>query len=615
MDRKSVVILIISFVLLLLWFPLVNKLYPPVPQPPRAGTNAVTNAAAPGTAPATPTPAPATPSRPELSPLTSAIVPSVNGPETTLTLESKVARFVVTSHGGGLKRVELTGFPEAVGCSKKNQNATNFAALNGDAPVPAFALLGAPALQDAAPFKLSKTGDTIRAEKQLTNGLVLVKQFQLNATNYLLNTTVRLENRGATPLALPAHELVIGTATPIGPHDDATKMGLMWFDGAKAEATRETYFANQTLGCSGTPRREYSSPSGTNYTWAAVFNQFYTIIAMPKVPASQVIAHRVDLPAPSREALAQDTKTVAHPFGYLTAFAYAASVLAPGAQLEHQFTVFTGPKEYHNLARLGSDFGNSIDRIMEFDGFFGFFAKALLLCMNALHTFGLSYGLAIIAITVIIKLTFWPLTNHSTRSMKRMSALQPQMKALQEKYKDDPKKMNLKLMEFMKENKVSPMAGCLPMVIQIPVFFGFYTMLQSAIELRGASFLWACDLSQSDTVWMIPGINFPVNPMPLLMGVTMLIQAGLTPPAPGMDPTQQKIMKYMPLMFMVFLYNFSAGLTLYWTVQNLLTILQMKITKANDGKTAAAVAGAAVNPNVSTDPKSGKVTLLKKKKD
>lgn len=606
MDRKSVVILIISFVLLMLWFPLVNRLYPPAP-PQRAGTNA----AASGTTPAT-----AAPPRADIAPLTPAALPAVTGPETTLTLESTVARFVVTSHGGGLKRVELTGFPEAVGCSKQNQNATNFASLNGDAPVPAFALLGGSALQDAAPFKLTKTDDTIRAEKQFTNGLVLVKEFQLNATNYLLNATVRFENRASTPLVIPAQELVIGTATPISAHDDATKMGMMWFNGTKAEAIREPYYANQTLGCiPGNPRRDFTGAVVTNAAWAAVFNQFYTIIAMPSQPASQVVTHRIDLPAPSAETLAQDRKAVPHPFGYQTAFAYAPTVLAPGAQLERQFTLFTGPKEYKNLARLGSDFGNGIDRVMEFDGFFGFFAKALLLCMNALHTLGLPYGLAIIAITVIIKLTFWPLTNHSTRSMKRMSALQPQMKALQEKYKDDPKKMNTKLMEFMKENKVSPMAGCLPMVLQIPVFFGFYTMLQSAIELRGAKFLWACDLSQSDTVWMIPGLNFPVNPMPLLMGVTMLIQAGLTPPSPGMDPTQQKIMKYMPLMFMVFLYNFSAGLTLYWTVQNLLTILQMKVTKANDGKTAATASGAVANPNVSTDPKSGKVTLLKKKKN
>ena len=601
MDRKSVVILVISFVLLMLWFPLVNRLYPP-PPPKAADTNAApATVAAPAVAPVRESGAPAVPSP--------AVLPLASGPETTLTLESKVARFVVTSHGGGLKRVELKGFPEAVGCSAKNADSTNYASLNSDAPVPAFALLGAGGLQDAAPFALTRTADTIRAEKQLTNGLVVVKEFQLNATNYLLNATVRFENRSGATLGIPPQQLVIGASTPIGPADDATKMGLMWFDGSKAETIREPYFANQTLGCiPGTPRRDYASPVVSNAVWAAVFNQFYTLIAMPRQPVTQVVATRINLPVPGPEALARDGKTVANPFGYQTAFAYSSATLAPGAKLERQFTVFAGPKEYNNLARLGSDFGNGIDRIMEFDGFFGFFAKALLLCMNALHNFGLSYGLAIIAITVIIKLTFWPLTNHSTRSMKRMSALQPQMKALQEKYKDDPNKMNAKLMEFMKENKVSPMAGCLPMLLQIPVFFGFYTMLQSAIELRGARFLWACDLSQSDTVWMIPGVNFPVNPMPLLMGVTMLIQARLTPPSPGMDPTQQKIMKYMPLMFMVFLYNFSAGLTLYWTVQNLLTILQMKVTKTNDEKPAAPGAGPA-------PVKPGKPTLLKRKQD
>ena len=172
--------------------------------------------------------------------------------------------------------------------------------------------------------------------------------------------------------------------------------------------------------------------------------------------------------------------------------------------------------------------------------------------------------------------------------MKRMAALQPQMKALQEKYKDDPKKMNLKLMEFMKENKVSPLGGCLPMLLQIPVFFGFFTMIKSAIELRGAHFLWATDLSQSDTVFHVFG--FPINPLPMIMAVTMLWQASVTPPSPGMDPTQQKIMKYMPMMFVVFLYNFSAGLTLYWTVQNLLTIAQMKLTKTDPPTTTAVVA-------------------------
>jgi len=180
-----------------------------------------------------------------------------------------------------------------------------------------------------------------------------------------------------------------------------------------------------------------------------------------------------------------------------------------------------------------------------------------------------------------------------------MQALQPQMKAIQEKYKADPRKMNQKLMEFMKENKVSPLGGCLPMIVQIPVFIGFYYMLQSAVELRGARFLWACDLSQPDTIFIIPGLGwipflgipslgFPVNPLPLLMGLSQFWQARMTPMSPGVDPVQQKIMQYMPLMFVFILYNFSSGLALYWTVQNLLSILQMKLTKSTMPPPAAA---------------------------
>jgi len=252
---------------------------------------------------------------------------------------------------------------------------------------------------------------------------------------------------------------------------------------------------------------------------------------------------------------------------------------------------------------------------MGYGGFFGFFAKALLLAMNWLHqSLKFSYGWAIVMITFIIKVVFWPLTQASTRSMKRMQALQPQMKAIQEKYKDDPVKMNKKVMEFMKEHKVSPLGGCLPMLLQIPVFFGFYRMIQSAIELRGARFLWVSDLSQSDTLFVIPipalgfipifgiaGVGLPINLLPLIMGATMLWQAHLTPPSPGMDPTQAKLMRYMPLMFMLFLYNYSAGLTLYWTVQNLLTILKTKLTK-----TVPEPAAAVKVPVLTTPPKKKK---------
>ena len=204
----------------------------------------------------------------------------------------------------------------------------------------------------------------------------------------------------------------------------------------------------------------------------------------------------------------------------------------------------------------------------------------LLIAMNTVHDVTkIGYGWVIVLITILLRGMFWPLMAASTRSMKRMQALGPQVKALKEKYKDDQQKLMQKQMELWKKHEVSPMSGCLPMMIQMPVFIGFYTMLRSAIELRGAHFLWAADLSKPDTLFMIPGLNFPFNLLPLLMGGAMLWQSHLQPPSPGMDPAQAKMMRYLPAIFIVFLYNYSSGLALYMTVSTLLGVLQTKLTK------------------------------------
>jgi YidC/Oxa1 family membrane protein insertase len=268
--------------------------------------------------------------------------------------------------------------------------------------------------------------------------------------------------------------------------------------------------------------------------------------------------------------------------GIQTALVYPTATLSAHQTIERQIIFFAGPKEYRLLARIGDQFQNQADLVMNFGKFSGFFAKALLLAMNWLHDVtGAGYGLAIVLITVIIKVLFWPLTAASTRSMKRMQVLAPEMQALKEKYKDDMQKFTQKQWELYRKHKVSPMSGCLPMAIQMPVFFGFYTMIRSAIELRGAHFLWIADLAKPDTLFMIPGTHLPFNLLPLLMGGAMLWQSHLQPVSPGMDPAQAKMMRYMPLMFLVFMYACSSGLTLYWTINNVLTVVQTKLTKMN----------------------------------
>ncbi len=581
MDRTSIIVIVICVVLLALLPRIGNKLFPPKPLPPGA-TNVVTTAqslAATNAAPVTLTTAP-----PALS---STIAPRpaylTNTEEETLVLTNDNARYTFTSRGGGLEQIELLHYPETVSRQRKGQPASSaLATLNGKAVVPVLTLLDGPGLEGDGVFALTRTATGVRAEKTLTNGLRLVKEYQ-PSTNYLVDATVRFENDSPQPLELPAQNWTVGTATPMGPDDKGQMLGMMWYNGAKAEDISPMWFQNRTLGCiPGVPRSEYRGGM-SNVVWAAVHNQFFALAAMPAQPAPQLAAWPVVLPRPAVEPV--QGVTAPGPMGIQAAFAYPATTLAPHAAVERRMVFFAGPKEYRTLARIADRFGNSLDSIMGFDRALGgrftaFFAKLLLLSMNGLHDlFKVGYGWVIIILTFIIKALFWPLTAASTRSMKRMQALQPQLNALRQKYKDDPAKMNRKMMEFWKENKINPMGGCLPMLLQMPVFIGLYVMIQSAIELRGAHFLWVQDLTKPDTLFIIPGLGIPFNLLPLIYIASALWQSHMTPLSPGMDPAQQKMMRWMPLMFLLILYNFSSGLALYWTVQNLLSIAQTKLTR------------------------------------
>lgn len=568
MDRKSLTILIVSIGLLFLLSPLVDKMYPPVKRP--VSTNqvaSVTNTATTQSNAATST----TSSAPA--------IPTPSGPEKTLDITNNNVVWHLTSRGGGIGQIELLEYPAAIACSRDIPAETNFASLNNRARLPLLTITGAESITGDNNYTISQRGDAVVAEKVLPNGLRITKQFQM-VSNCSFTAKLRFENTKGEAIALPENQVVVGTATAMAPTDDPTTVGVFWYNGKKAEEVTDKYFANRTLGCiPGTPRFDYENGAG-NVDWTAVHNQFFTLAAIPDHSATRVLIHKFDLPRDTSTNAVSSTLNN----GYETTLYYPATNLAANAAIDRTYTFYAGPKEYNLLARYGQAYNNNLDAIMGFSGFFGFFSKFLLLSMNGLHGIGLQYGLCIIAITFILKLLFWPLTHASTKSAKRMQTLMPQIKAIQDKYKDDPVKKNQKTMEFYKEHRVNPLGGCLPMLLQIPVFIGFYWMLRSAIELRGVHFLWACDLSQPDTIAWIGG--FPFNPMPLIMGVTMLWQSHLTPPSPGMDPTQQKIMRYMPLMFMFILYKMSAGLTLYWTINNLLTIAQTKLTRATEPPTA-----------------------------
>ncbi|MDD5286027.1 MAG: membrane protein insertase YidC [Desulfuromonadaceae bacterium] len=236
----------------------------------------------------------------------------------------------------------------------------------------------------------------------------------------------------------------------------------------------------------------------------------------------------------------------------------------PGQSTTVTNHLFVGPKDIDILKAQGNSLVQSLDL-----GWFTVIAKPLLYSLKFFYSYVGNYGIAIIIITIILKILFFPLTHKSYKSMKGMQKIQPEMTKLREKYKDDRDAMNKAVMELYREHKVNPMGGCLPMVVQIPVFFALYKSLMFSIELRHAPFFfWITDLADKDPYYVTP----------VIMGVTMFIQQKMTPSQ--MEPLQQKMMLALPVVFTFMFLSFPSGLVLYWLVNNVLTIgQQMYINK------------------------------------
>ncbi|OQY01642.1 MAG: membrane protein insertase YidC [Desulfobacteraceae bacterium 4572_130] len=257
-----------------------------------------------------------------------------------------------------------------------------------------------------------------------------------------------------------------------------------------------------------------------------------------------------------------------------TKYVQAINTINPGQQIKYSFKCFMGPKSLNLL----KTYDNNLKKAVNF-GWFDFLAKPCLIIMNLIYKFIPNYGVAIIILTILIKLIFWPLGTKSYKSMNDMKRIQPLMMELREKYKHDKQKMNKEVMGLYKTYKVNPMGGCLPIIVQMPIFFALYRMLYQAIELRHTPFIgWINDLSAPDRLFhfnfAIPFMQAPygVPVLTIIMGATMFLQQKMSP-STG-DPTQAKMMMLMPL-FMTFIFiNFPAGLVLYWLVNNILSIGQ-----------------------------------------
>ena len=386
----------------------------------------------------------------------------------------------------------------------------------------------------------------------VVDNLRVVRELTFNADSYLIKEKIRLINAGEQPRNVRVGYTVASDASNAagGRYDS---MRVAWDnDGSLSEES-----SGKTLESTGV------QATGKIY-WAGAMSTYFLAAVLPGEINDVTV-----------KGLLQ--KTV-----YRTAVEEPESMLAPGQEKTLTVSYWLGPKERAQLTAVSEQLAKSIDL-----GMFSIIAKGLLWLLEFFHKYVNNWGVAIILLTVVIKAVFWPLTAKSYASMEKMKKLQPMMTAIREKHKDNKELMNKEVMALYKTYGVNPASGCVPILIQLPVFFGLYQALLTSIELRHAPFitylpftdkLWLADLSAKDPFYITP----------IIMGLTMFLQQRMSPPAT--DPTQQKIMMFLPLIFTVLFLGFPAGLVIYWLVNNILSIFQQWLMMRKN-KAAARAAG------------------------
>ena len=286
-----------------------------------------------------------------------------------------------------------------------------------------------------------------------------------------------------------------------------------------------------------------SKTMGPDVSWGGFETKYFIAAMIPQTPSLTTLSL-------TKDAQNNVSVTLKSP----------KTLIPPGQTGSNSYSLYLGPKDHSLLSASNAGLENAID----FGDWLKWLAMPLLISLKFIYNnFIHNYGIAIILLTLIIKIIFWPLGNKSYRSMKEMQKLQPKIAEMREKYKDDKARISQEMMALYKSHKVNPLGGCLPMVIQIPVFFGLYKTLLFAIELRHSPLIWWIqDLSAKDPYYITP----------IIMGATMFVQQKMTPPAG--DPMQAKIMLFMPIIFTVMFLNFPSGLVIYWLFNNVISIGQ-----------------------------------------
>lgn len=503
--------------------------------------------------------------------------------EDTAVLQNDYIRALLSSRGATIKTIALI---------ERDQGELVYPIdLESDQPVALHALAKTPPMTIAqlyngrfvplpVPFALvESTRNRVVFEAELEGGLQLRRTFKLvdgehdTPENYTIRQEFTLVNPTAAAIQLDHLYINIGTAAPTNADPYGMDLNASYLENGSYHNIKATKFKAGTFSEAST-RIERTGL----IQWGAVKNQFFASIATPQTPASGITAVPVAYPTPV------DAKKES--VGISAYLEFDLPEIAPGASATLVIDLFSGPKDFTRLKKMGLQ----QEDVMHFGWFLGMFVgvvswvgKSLFWLLSTLHGFTGNWGIAIILMTLVVRLFLWPLTAKAARSSKRMQELQKPMAELKEKYKDNPQKQQQATLELFKKHKINPLSSCWPVLLQFPIFIAMFNLLRNTADLRFADFLWIADLSMPDRSISLGDVALPfignaINVLPFVWLASMWFQMKMMP-QPSVDNSQTKIIKYMPFLFFPMTYFFSSGLILYWTTTNCFSIFQGWMTR------------------------------------
>ena len=504
------------------------------------------------------------------------------------TIKTDDFELTLTNKGAGIQNAKLLKH------FSKVDSKDEYVTLNGSRKSPIGALSSAPKKIDESVWTLKgpATATSVTYARETKDKLYIEKTFRLpeHGRRYEIEMELSIRNDSGEAIDLSETRtkyIYAGGGEPLHWHEWSMQMGLYYReDGNTYNAYNVDRFGRKKkiLGIFGRSEKPYlvfplKGVPANNLAFAGVNNQFFTTLIQAHDPQDAFIwGSKYDsiVDGDEEKSLARNTRGVEIAMGLPHEMTFA-----PGDQKTLTYDLYIGPKEAEVLLKAdkahkhGWKLALNYDQIPIFGKIFGWaikhLAEGLEWMMRKIHGLCGNWGVAIILLTILVRLLMWPVYAKSARSMKRMSKLSPMMAELKEKYPDDPQKVQKETMKLYSKYNINPVGGCLPMFLQLPVFLGFYRMLWGAVELRHESFMgFVTDLTMPDNLMMLG--SFPLNILPILMSIASFIQMAMTPKTG--DNTQRMIFMMMPVMFLVFCYNFASGLALYWTISNVFTIFQ-----------------------------------------